>query len=207
MTAPLPPSGPIHVFLDASGRRWKRLRSVGILVGVITSLAAAAVVISLLIPPSPPQLAMTASPPAHSSLVMGKLQRRRLTKRLQLFFELRRHRQAPSLRPAQLPVHPRRNLGKSAPPGDPVVAGFYVSWADNSLASLSAHADDLDWVVCEGAVLVPGGDSLRIGVDRRVPFTLAQRVPDERDRPRIFVMVSNYDSTAKRWDSRSLRHM
>ena len=52
-------------------------------------------------------------------------------------------------RPSQLPLarHPTPRQPKA--PGDPIIAGFYVNWDDNSTASLGEHADDMDWVVCE----------------------------------------------------------
>ena len=47
-------------------------------------------------------------------------------------------------------------------PANPIVAGFFVNWADNSLASLIQHVNDLDWVVCEWSFLAPTGDSIRL---------------------------------------------
>jgi len=206
MLAP-PHTPPVPVFHDASGRRWRRLRAIAISLGVVTSLAAAAVVVNLLSPPRPPQLAMSLTPPLRSNLITSPAQRRRLTKRLQLFFELRKHHTPPATQPSLLPVRGRRVAKKAVAPGQPIVAGFYVNWDDNSLASLSAHADDLDWVVCEWGFLAAGGDSLHLSVDRRVPYTIAQRVPDEAKRPLVFAMVTNYDSVAKRWDGEALRHL
>jgi cellulose synthase/poly-beta-1,6-N-acetylglucosamine synthase-like glycosyltransferase/peptidoglycan/xylan/chitin deacetylase (PgdA/CDA1 family)/spore germination protein YaaH len=176
-------------------------------VGIVSSLAAAAVVVSLLIPPLAPALPMSALPPSRPHLVTSQAQRRRLSKRLQLWFELRRHHTPQAINAKNLPIRARTVMGKHTEPGQSIVAGFYVNWDDNSLASLSAHADDLDWVICEWGFLVPGGDSLRLSIDRRVPYTIAQRVPDERQRPWIFAMVTNYDSAAKKWDTPALRHL
>jgi len=195
------------VFLDESGRRWRLLRLFAIGVGVVTSLIAAAVVVNLLGPTLAPSLPMSATPPTQSHLVTSKAQRRRLDKRLQLWFEMMRHRTPPALHAQRLPIHARTVIGKTPEPGQPIVAGFYVNWDDNSLASLNAHVDDLDWVICEWGFLMPGGDSLRMNIDRRVFVTIAQKIQDERQRPWVFAMVSNFDSTRGKWDTRSLRHL
>ncbi|HEU4643062.1 MAG TPA: glycosyltransferase, partial [Gemmatimonadaceae bacterium] len=202
-----PPVAPI--FLDATGRRWRRVRALGLALGVVTSLLAAAVVVSLLIPPLLPQLPMRTSPFSRTPhLITSKVQRERLAKRLQLWFALQKHRAPPAIHPSLLPLkaHPRA-IGKSGVPGQPIVAGFYVNWDDNSLAALRAHADDLDWVVCEWVFVKQGGEGLRMSIDRKVPYTLQQVIPDERARPQIFAMVTNYDSAGKKWDPQSLRHL
>jgi len=207
MSAPSLP-GPVKpVFLDASGRRWRLVRAAGITLGVITSLLAGAIVVGLLVPPLAPQLPMSMAPSMATHLVTSRMQRRRLAKRLQLWFELRRHHAPPAMQPSLLPLKHRRMVGKANPPGDPIVAGFYVNWDDNSLASLKAHAGALDWVVCEWGWIAAGGDSLRLNIDRRVPFTLAQTIPDERQRPQVFLMVENYDSTTQHWDAVALRRL
>ncbi|MBX6332222.1 MAG: glycosyltransferase, partial [Gemmatimonadaceae bacterium] len=212
MTAITPsPRSPAPVFLDESGRRWRRIRLFTLIVGVVSSLAAAAVVIGLLVPPLPPALPLSEGRFGQAPhLAVSKLERERLAKRLQLWFELRKHHAPPSIQPDLLPLKGRHRGGKRAAPGQAIVAGFYVNWDDNSFAALKAHADDLDWIICEWASIAPGGDSLRMRIDRRVPYTLAQQFPDERQRPRLFLMVENYDSTAKpapRWSPGLLRHM
>ena len=171
------------------------LRLFAIGVGIVSTLIAAAVVINLLGPTLAPSLPMSATPPTQSHLVTSKAQRRRLDKRLQLWFEMMRHRTPPAMHADKLPIRARTVVGKAPEPGQPIVAGFYVNWDDNSLASLTAHVDDLDWVICEWGFLMPGGDSLRMNIDRRVPITIAQKIPDERQRPWVFAMVSNFDST------------
>src|SRR5512147_44697 len=166
------------IFLDATGRRWRRVRALGLLIGVVSSVLAAAVVVSLLVPPLLPQLPMRSSPFSRTPhLVTSKVQRERLAKRLQLWFALQKHRAPPAMHPSLLPLRAHtRAIGKSKPPGEPVVAGFYVNWDDNSLAALRAHADDLDWVVCEWAFVKRGGAGLRMSIDRKVPYTLSQVV-------------------------------
>ena len=106
-----------------------------------------------------------------------------------------------------LPVRGREVKGRPRVPGAPIVAGFYVTWDDNSLDALLHHADDLDWVVCECAWLGPHGNGLRLRIDRRVGVTIASAVPDVKKRPQIFLMVSNFDSATKRWDPVGLRHL
>lgn len=90
-------------------------------------------------------------------------------------------------------------------PDDPIVAGFYVNWDDNSLASFRAHAADLDWVVCEWAFIAAAGDSLRFAVDRRV-LDIARRLPPN-ERPGVVALVTNFDSAGQRFDRARLRRL
>ncbi len=195
------------IFLDETGRRWRRLRRVALVVGVITSVVAAITLTMVIIPPLLPEIPLTGEPFARSPrLATSKIERELLSKKLQLYFTLRKNR-VPGVRANVLPVRGRTVPGRVRAPGAPIVAGFYVTWDDNSLDALLHHADDLDWVVCECAWLGPNGNGLRMRVDRRVAVTIASAVPDPKLRPQIFIMVSNFDSAAKRWDAAGLRHL
>ena len=196
------------VFLDETGRRWRRWRLAGIGLGIFTTLVGSSVVLSVLVPPLIPRLRtnpvkLSSSP----SIPTSKAERLQMEKKLELWFALERHRAPPALRPSQLPVNPRILPQKPKPPGDPIIAGFYVNWDDNSTTSLRSHADDLDWVVCEWAFVATGGDSLRMKIDRRVQFTINEVIPDPAQRPAVMLMVSNYDATSHRWDPGALRHL
>lgn len=104
------------------------------------------------------------------------------------------------------PAPPARR-SRFAPPGggrliarrgdaaDPIVAGFYVNWADNSLTSLNEHVNDLDWVVCEWGFLAPTGDSIDFDIRNRV-FDVVRK-PSVVSPPAILLMVSNFDRRPK----------
>ncbi len=196
------------VFLDVSGRRWRRVRAVGLGLGIFTTIIGGTVVLSLLVPPLIPRLAtnpvkLNITP----RIATSKVERAQMEKKLELWFALERQHAPPSLRPSELPVDKRVQTKSPRKPGDPIIVGFYVNWDDNSTAALRDHADDLDWVVCEWAFVANGGDSLLMKIDRRVQYTINQVISDASQRPAVFLMVSNYDQITHKWDPKSLRHL
>jgi cellulose synthase/poly-beta-1,6-N-acetylglucosamine synthase-like glycosyltransferase/peptidoglycan/xylan/chitin deacetylase (PgdA/CDA1 family)/spore germination protein YaaH len=211
----LPASSSGAVFLDPTGTRWRRIRRIALAVGITTTLLALVVVVGVLVPPLLPiwsgdvAALTTAAPHAAST---SRQARERVAARRRLLLALGGGRPAPAgVHPELLPVKPQRRIARArakadlAPTGKPITAGFYVNWDDNSFASFAAHAQDLDWVVCEWAFVLPSGDSLRLAIDRRVLYT-AERQPEGR-RPLVFAMVSNYDSTRSGFDARRLRRL
>ncbi|WP_411280731.1 glycosyltransferase [Gemmatimonas sp.] len=127
--------------------------------------------------------------------------REREQARRKLLASLEHRPSVPSIRAASLPV--QSVAGSRRPPlerGE--LAAFYVNWDDNAFAALSAHASAIDLLVCEWAFVTAGGDSLRITVDRRVPFLLSRMPPHER--PRVLAMISNIDSSTQRFDPKRL---
>ena len=194
------------VFLDHTGRRWRRLRRGALVFGIISTMVAFAAIAIILVPPLVPQLPVaSASLPHRPELAVTKRERLRLAKRMQLWFALRQHRPPPATHARALIPARRRTVTPHRAPGDPIIAGFYVNWDDNSRAALAEHADDLDWVVCEWGFVARGGDSLQMTIDPRVPVILSRQ--PEASRPQIFLMVENYDSATKRWDAAALRHL
>ncbi len=196
------PSQP--VFLDPLGRRARGWRRLWIVVGAIAMAMAALLIVGVAIPPLVPAL-----PIDHKLLppvAFTRDQRERLAIRRSL---------AHAFRPA-----PPARHGRHAPPGgsaliarrgtatNPIVAGFFVDWADNSLASLIQHVNDLDWVICEWSFLSPAGDSIDFEINRRV-FDVVRK-PGVQTPPAILLMVSNFDRrltgpTAKRFNAPALR--
>src|ERR1700686_1065702 len=134
------------VFLDPLGRRARGWRRLWIVVGAFATGFAALLVIGVMIPPLVPSLPINhqIAPP----VAITRNQRERIAIRRSLNQVFRS------------PPPPARP-GRFAPPGgsrvevtpatspNPIVAGFFVNWQDNSLASLNQHINDLDWVVCE----------------------------------------------------------
>jgi peptidoglycan/xylan/chitin deacetylase (PgdA/CDA1 family)/spore germination protein YaaH len=227
VTSSAPLSATPAVFLDPSGRRWRRVRGAALFLGALTTVSGAAIVAGILIPPLLP--AMTDSFGSRRSLraapklLATRKDRARLAAKRRLFIALQHRRPALGVKAPFLPVRgPARRPSQSRLPqtastsspataastAPPIasrneVAGFYVNWDDNSFASFEAHASALDWVVCEWAFLTDAGDSVRTAVDRKVLY-VAQRQPAAH-RPRVLMMVSNFDSPTHRFDSRRLR--
>ena len=180
------------VFQDPSGRRWRVVRRVALGVGVVTSLLALVVIAGVLLPPLLPGVEWKMEPIAPSRvprLTTLRLERERLQARAQLRRAIDRTQPPPSLRPSRLPLAKWAGPAKRKGPDEPIIAGFYVNWDDNSFVSLRAHAAKLDWVIAEWAFVDPSGDSLRFRVDRKVPYLFSLLKPE--DRPQLFVMISN----------------
>ena len=199
---------PAPVFLDESGRRWRRWKTGALVVGILTTVFGGVVVLSLLVPPLIPQLRtnpVKLSPAPR--IATSRLERLQMEKKLELWFALERNHAVPSLRPGQLPLPKHQTPVRVRPQGDPIIAGFYVNWDDNSLAALSKHAEELDWVVCEWAFVAGGGDSLVMRIDRKVQYTIAQQIPDSSKRPQVLLMVSNYAANNHKWDPDALRRL
>ena len=161
---------PGAVFLDPTGTRWRRIRRIALAVGIATTILALVVVVGVLIPPLLPvwsgDVTALTSPAPHAAAT-SRQARERLAARRRLLLALGNGRQSPAgVHPELLPVKPQRRVARArsksdlAPAGAPITAGFYVNWDDNSFASFAAHAQDLDWVVCEWAFVVPTGDSM-----------------------------------------------
>jgi cellulose synthase/poly-beta-1,6-N-acetylglucosamine synthase-like glycosyltransferase/peptidoglycan/xylan/chitin deacetylase (PgdA/CDA1 family)/spore germination protein YaaH len=188
------------VFLDPLGRRARGWRRLWLIAGGVATAFAALLILAVAIPPLIPSLPINhqLAPP----IALTRDQRERIAIRRRLAQDFRR------------PVPPARH-GRMIPPGggrfpaprgsptDPIVAGFFVTWADNSLASLTAHVDALDWVVCEWSFLAPGGDSVDFHITRRV-FDVVRKSSDQRP-PAILIMVSNFDTKAKDFSVPALR--
>lgn len=203
------------IFIDHTGRRWRRIRGVALAVGVVTTAIALVLVGSLVLsPPIPPELplasannqviarATTGRPPPFT-----KVDRLRIAYRRKLSALTRRYGTSASRRPEMIPL---LDVGGGArdTKTDAIVAGFYVNWADNSFASLARNYDKLDWVIGEWAFVPRGADTLQLRVDRKVLDLLAARPPESR--PSLFIMLSNFvvaggDSAAGQFDASVVR--
>ena len=199
----------VPVFLDPSGRRWRRLRRGALALGVVSTVMAGILVAGVLIPPLLPasSRAMMERQPTRLPLVaLTRAERARLAARRRLFVALARSQTGEGATGGISVLSlggERRVIDRS--PDDPIVAGFYVNWDDNSLASFRAHAAELDWVVCEWAFITDAGDSLRFAVDRRV-LEVAGRLPPAQ-RPGVLALATNFDSASQRFDRVRLRRL
>jgi cellulose synthase/poly-beta-1,6-N-acetylglucosamine synthase-like glycosyltransferase/peptidoglycan/xylan/chitin deacetylase (PgdA/CDA1 family)/spore germination protein YaaH len=185
------------VFIDYTGKRWRRIRRAALFLGVVTTLLALVIVGSLaLSPPIPPELplatsnnqmiarATTGKPGAFT-----KVDRLRTAYRRKLAAAMKQYGTAAARRPENIPV---LNVGTGGRPprSEAIVAGFFVNWADNSFASLTRNFDKLDWVIGEWGFFSNTGDSLQLRIKPQV-VDLFNSKPIEA-RPSLFLMVSNY---------------
>lgn len=204
------------IFLDYTGRRWRRIRRAALVLGVATTIIALVLAGSLVLsPPIPPELplavvnnqpiarATTGRPGAYT-----KIDRLRIAYRRKLAAAMKRYgASTSSRRPEAVPV---RNVGTGNRPTrtDAIVAGFYINWEDNSFASLKRNYDKLDWVIAEWAFVAPTADSLTLRVDKKVIDLLGSKPPETR--PSLFLMLSNFivsgrDSVRGHFDAKVVR--
>ena len=192
------------VFLDPEGGRARGWRRFSIAVGVLATVLGAVLVIGVAIPPLVPSL-----PIDHRLLppvAVTRDQRERLAIRRSLAHVFR---PAPPARRGRFaPPGGSRLVARRGTPSNPIVAGFFVNWQDNSLAALNQHINDLDWVVCEWSFLAPAGDSIDFEINHWL-FDVVRK-PSVRSPPAILIMLSNFDRrtvgpTAKRFNVSALR--
>lgn len=197
---------PAQIFIDHSGKRWRRIRRAALFLGVVTTVLAVVLVGTLVIfPPIPPELPLAEANnlqiarPATSRLGrFSKVDRLRIAYRRKLATLAKQYGRPVSRRPEQVPV---LNVGTGTRPTrtNAIVAGFYVNWADNAFASLTQNYDKLDWVIGEWAFIPEHGDSLNLRIDRKVIDLLNSRPAEGR--PSLFIMLNNF--VVKRADSAS----
>jgi cellulose synthase/poly-beta-1,6-N-acetylglucosamine synthase-like glycosyltransferase/peptidoglycan/xylan/chitin deacetylase (PgdA/CDA1 family)/spore germination protein YaaH len=207
---PAPADRHTPVFIDYSGRRWRRIRQAALVAGIATTLLALVLVGSeLFFPPIPPELPLASvtgkavAPQAARTTPFTKLDRLRIAYRRKLATTMKRYGNPTSRRPELVPV---LNVGTGSRPTktDAIVAGFYVNWADNSFASLTRNYDKLDWVIGEWAFIPRDADTLLLRINPKVVELLNSRPPETR--PSLFIMLSNFvvvgsDSAAGKFDA------
>ncbi len=182
------------VFIDASGRRWRRVRRAMLVTGVISTILGLGAALSLFHEPLGPELHPISLVPSTHPMTRRE-ERERTTLRRLLDRAIARTGIVPYGRhPSSKPASPVSGT-KPTVPGKPIVAGFYVSWDESSLASLDTNIKHLDWIVGEWAFVDPSGDSLDIHVDARV--IARDTLEAVGHRPQLIIMVSNYDQSAR----------
>ncbi len=205
------------IFIDHTGRRWRRIRRVALVLGIVTTALAVGLVATLaLSPPMPPELPLAVAnnlPIARATTgkpgAFTRIDRLRIAYRRKLAAAIRQAGgTAPSRRPDAIPA---LDVGRGTRPTRTasIVAGFYVNWDDNSFASLKRNYDKLNWVIGEWAFISDDADSLRLRVKPEVIELLGSRPAEER--PSLFIMISNYvvhaggDSARGRFDPKAVR--
>ena len=209
------PRSAAPIFLDHTGKRWRRIRRGALALGMTTTALALVVVGTLLFaPPVPPELPLAVAnnlPIARATTAKGgaytRLDRLRVAYRRKLATVMRQYGGTPiSRRPEAVPS---LDVGTGNRPTrtNSVVAGFFVNWDENSFASLKRNFDKLDWVIGEWAFVSADADSLRVLVKPEVVELLNSRPPAAR--PSLFIMISNFvsagDSASGRFDAGAVR--
>ncbi|HEY8310960.1 MAG TPA: polysaccharide deacetylase family protein, partial [Gemmatimonadaceae bacterium] len=165
------------------------MRRLATALGVITTLVLLSLTaIMLLAPPVLPAFRPIAQPvsPRFSGAKENRLRR---AKRGELYAALEVQRTARSIRKAAAVIE--RELA-GVPNSRQIRAGFYVWWADNSLASFQRNYEELDWIVSEWAYLSPKGDSVDVSMIQKDTafFGFYDSVPAH---PKVLLMVNNVD--------------
>ena len=185
------------VFIDYTGRRWRHIRRAALAVGVITTVLALVLIGSLVLSPSmPPELPLaTANNRTIARATTGrpgaftKVDRLRSAYRRKLAAAMKPYGTLASRRPENIPPL-NIGTGDRKPRADGIIAGFYVNWADNSLASLQRNYDKLDWVIGEWGFVPRDADSLLLRIKPQV-IELLNSKPVET-RPSLFLMITNF---------------
>ncbi|MEP6617907.1 MAG: glycosyltransferase [bacterium] len=204
------------VFIDYTGKRWRRIRRAALFLGVVTTMLALVLVGTLaLTPPMPPELPLaTSNNQTIARATTGKpgaftkVDRLRTAYRRKLAATMKQYGTAVARRPEAIPAI-NVGTGSRPPRTDGIVAGFFVNWADNSFASLTRNFDKLDWVIGEWGFFPANADTLLLRIKPQVVDLFNSRPIESR--PSLFLMVSNYvvaegkDSTTGTFDSATVR--
>jgi len=193
------------MFLDPTGRRRRNVRLGAWVLGTITLAAAIFVLTGLIIPPLLPDLPLRqtaadslgrvprAVRPQIRQNISVAAERERVAEREKLFEQLKQHPAPPARRLEQM--YTRRSASntsvKQRVPSDPIVAGFYVNWDDNSRVSLDTNKNNIDWIVAEwGLVRNRGKDSLPLLIQVKDSVFYYQKQA-KTPMPGIFLMLTN----------------
>jgi cellulose synthase/poly-beta-1,6-N-acetylglucosamine synthase-like glycosyltransferase/peptidoglycan/xylan/chitin deacetylase (PgdA/CDA1 family)/spore germination protein YaaH len=179
------------VFLDPTGRRWRRVQRAALGVGIVSTLLMAYLVLGILVPPALPSWVMPRAGDAarvrHAAdtVARGKA-------RVRLFSALT-GRPKPAVPGAvRAASKPTGRTAASRSIGAPIHAAFYVNWDDDAWQSLQQHISQLDWVIAEWGFLRTRNLTLQVQVDPRLTKLVAAQPAAAR--PRVLAMITNVDS-------------
>ena len=204
------------IFIDYTGKRWRRIQRVALAIGVVTTVLAVVVIVSIVVSPSmPPELPLaTANNLTIARATTGKpgrftkVDRLRTAYRRKLAAAMKQYGSPASRQPEAIPAL-NVGTGGRAPRSDEIIAGFYVNWADNSFASLQRNYDKIDWVIGEWGFFPRDADSLLLRIKPQVVELLNSK-PIE-NRPSMFLMITNFvvepglDSISGKFDPEVVR--
>ena len=197
------------VFRDLTGRRWRRVRRGLAFIGVVTTILTLALVASVLIPPLIPEFKPAIPRVRFLPKFAGtRGARARRLKREQLYTVLEARRAVNGVKKVARLLGADLAATTADSAARPTRVGFYVPWADNSLASVRDHAADLDWIVFEWAFVPATADTLSYVDSKQLArfYGVYDSLPQGR-RPKVMLMVSNYDRRMEHFNPEGVRAM
>lgn len=180
------------VFLDPTGRRWRRVQRTALVVGIATTALVAYVLIGILVPPVLPTWAMprAIATATRARRAADTLARDRARSRLLSSLKGKDRTPAPAVKRVATRTAGRTAAARSV--AAPIHAAFYVNWDDDAWQSLQQHVSQLDWIVAEWGFLRTRDLSLDVKIDPRVLQLVAAQ--PAATRPRVLAMLTNVDS-------------
>ncbi|HKR12364.1 MAG TPA: glycosyltransferase [Pyrinomonadaceae bacterium] len=183
----LPMSGTgAPIFFDPSGRRWRHVRRLRLMLAAIATVLIAILIVSILVNPLLPHLDLRPKTPA---LALTRRDQNAQHAQAELKKALHETKKAAAEQRPQVNItHPISLPPGATPVTRPLTIGFYVNWDDASYSSLNQNLGQLDWIVPEWVRLQDGTNPLAQDVDPRVLDLLQHKRPDLR----IVPLVQNY---------------
>src|SRR5829696_8903064 len=188
------------IFFEPTGRRWRRVRGVRLVLAAIVTLLIGVLVLSILVHPLLPHLELKAASllprsadlrPKAPNVPLTRGDQRAQHAQAELKRAVRDTSIAASQEAAQLKITQPVPLPTSA---SPLTIGFYENWDDSSYSSLNRNLSQLDWIVPEWVRLHDVLDPLVRDIDPHVIDLLQRQRPDLRVMP----LVQNYKN--EHWD-------
>jgi peptidoglycan-N-acetylglucosamine deacetylase len=166
----------LPIFHDPSGKRWRWISSLSILLGIVITALLASFTVSIL----------TTSPRGLLTLKSARSPLEAINLTTEII----------SGHSDKLFTAARKKLVLPSPP--PISVGFYVNWDDSSYASLTKNINQLDWLIPEWLHLSAGADSLKYAIDDKVIKLAKSKNP----KLKILPLINNFDQ--EKWDSKAL---
>jgi cellulose synthase/poly-beta-1,6-N-acetylglucosamine synthase-like glycosyltransferase/spore germination protein YaaH/peptidoglycan/xylan/chitin deacetylase (PgdA/CDA1 family) len=208
-----------QIFYDPTKSRWKRFISTGIFVSAVCAVVFGIFLVSLLRNNELPSLPIHESgPPVHDNNRSSETGR-------PLNFghnnEYRRHNiprsssqystiqvssgqdSSPRINEQQTVTRLNHDTENSY---ESEVIAFHVGWDSNSLASLKEHADKIDEVITEWFYLADGSGKIN-RFDTADKTSIMPYLREYHPDLRIVALVNNFDTAAKKWNSRAIHQM
>jgi cellulose synthase/poly-beta-1,6-N-acetylglucosamine synthase-like glycosyltransferase/peptidoglycan/xylan/chitin deacetylase (PgdA/CDA1 family)/spore germination protein YaaH len=171
----------LPIFHDPSGKRWRWISSLSIVLGIAVTALLASFTVSIL----------TTSPSGLLTLKSARSPLEAINLNSLKTGIFSRHSDKPfAITRKKLPL----------PSSPPVSIGFYVNWDDSSYASLAKNINQLDWLIPEWLHLTAGNELLKYDIDKKVIALVKSKNPTLK----ILPLINNFDQ--EEWQSEALAH-
>jgi peptidoglycan-N-acetylglucosamine deacetylase len=171
----------LPIFHDPSGKRWRWISSLSVVLGIVVTALLASFTVSILTTSPRGLLTFKSARSPLEAINFDNL-------KTEIFS---RHSDKPF-------AVTRKELALPSPP--PVSVGFYVNWDDSSYASLAKNIHQLDWLIPEWLHLSAGAESLKYDIDAKVIKLAKSKNPTLK----ILPLINNFDQ--EEWSSKALTH-